>query len=389
MTYMTVRHRTAYSYRENVQLAPHRLMLRPREGRELKLLALDVSIFPEAQVSWSTDVLGNAVATATFDRPTDSLVIDSRAGVDIHAAAWPIYNVTAASASYPFRYSADNWTDLGALAAPGDADRNGRLQAWAQAFVIGPSTDTLSLLQDLNAGVFASISYQSRDDEGTQSPTETLDRTLGSCRDLAVLFVEACRCLGFGARLVSGYLSDEEGSIGSSDGGSTHAWAEVFLPGAGWIPFDPTNGKMGGRNLIPVAIGRNIGQIIPVEGSFVGPLDAFLSMEVNVEVVTHSGKSGRTSDFPDYDRSTASAAGGEAFNPVGTLAFAESSNGDRWFLEQDVATGAHAVIHRANPASGGTETRTSVSHFLMVAGDHPQGRALREALRDIALQKGG
>ncbi len=284
MPELTVRHRTTYSYREKVELAPHRLMLRPREGRELRLLAYDLSISPDPQVTWSTDVFGNAVATTRFDTPSNTLTIESVAEVELTAPPWPVYDITAGAASYPFRYSAEEWTDLGAFVAPAYLDRSGRLQAWAQGFVAGRSTDTLSLLQDLNSGVFDWISYQSREDEGTQAPLETLDRTWGSCRDLAVLLVEAARCLGLGGRLVSGYLWNSQGSVGSSDGGSTHAWAEVFLPGAGWIPFDPTNRKMGGEQLIPVATGRNIGQITPVAGSFVGPSDAFMSMQVDVEV---------------------------------------------------------------------------------------------------------
>ncbi|MGR9170638.1 MULTISPECIES: transglutaminase family protein [Rhizobium] len=293
MTKLTVRHRTTYSYRREVELAPHRLMLRPREGRDLRLLIHEISTAPSSEVSWSTDVFGNAVAAAAFRTPADMLVIDSFAEVDLTAPAWPIFNIAASGATYPFRYSEDEWTDLGALAVRQYPDPFDRLEIWARGFVAGSSTDTLSLLLDLNAGISLWISYQSRDDEGTQSPGETLDRGWGSCRDLAVLFAEASRCLGFGARIVSGYLFNPVGGLeGSPDRGSTHAWAEVFVPGAGWIPFDPTNRKMGGENLIPVAISRDISQVVPVAGSFVGPSDAFASMQVDVEVL-----SGNVSDM--------------------------------------------------------------------------------------------
>ena len=141
------------------------------------------------------------------------------------------------------------------------------------------------MLKDLCTGVAQQIDYESRDDEGTQSPLQTLDRRRGSCRDLAVLYVEAARCLGFGARIVSGYLhSPDQGTLGSAGAGSTHAWAEVFVPGAGWITFDPTNRSVGSSNLIPVAVARDIRQIMPVSGSFVGPADAVLAMEVEVRV---------------------------------------------------------------------------------------------------------
>ena len=143
----------------------------------------------------------------------------------------------------------------------------------------------MSLLKDLSGGVAEQISYQSREIEGTQSPTQTLDRGWGSCRDFAVLFAEAARSLGFGARIVSGYLHNpEQDRVGSPGAGSTHAWAEVYLPGAGWITFDPTNRSVGGVNLIPVAVARDIRQAIPVSGSFVGMNDAFLGMGVEVSV---------------------------------------------------------------------------------------------------------
>ena len=152
-------------------------------------------------------------------------------------------------------------------------------------FVRGTQTDTLSLLKDLSGGVSEAVRYQSREDEGTQTPVETLNRGWGSCRDSAVLFTEAARMLGFEARIVSGYLyNPKQQSIGSSDAGSTHAWAEVFVPGAGWITFDPTNRSIGGFNLIPVAVARNIRQTIPVSGSFIGSTGAFAGMSVEVRV---------------------------------------------------------------------------------------------------------
>jgi transglutaminase-like putative cysteine protease len=164
-------------------------------------------------------------------------------------------------------------------------DPSSRFRDWARAFVRGNSTDTLALLKDLCAGVSNQTSYQSREDEGTQSPLQTLDRGLGSCRDFAVLFAEAARSLGFGARIVSGYLyNSTQDMAGSAAAGSTHAWAEVYVPGAGWITFDPTNRSVGGFNLVPVAVGRDIRQIVPVAGSFVGMTDAFLDMAVEVSV---------------------------------------------------------------------------------------------------------
>jgi transglutaminase-like putative cysteine protease len=161
------------------------------------------------------------------------------------------------------------------------------LLSWARAFVRSNPTDTLALLKDLSNGVPGWISYQAREQEGTQPPTQTLERRSGSCRDFAVLFAEAARSLGFGARIVSGYLyNPDQGSVGSTGAGSTHAWAEIYVPGAGWITFDPTNRSVGGFNLIPVAVVRDIRQAMPVAGSFVGSPDAFQGMTVEVEVTS-------------------------------------------------------------------------------------------------------
>jgi transglutaminase-like putative cysteine protease len=260
-------------------------MLRPRESRDVRLICNEVTIWPPASVTWAQDVFGNAIATATFQTLADRLVIDSFAELQLGAEPWPVFDIAPSATSYPFQYTHDEWSDLGALAMQQHADPTGRLRAWANAFVCGKSTDSLALLKDLNAGVSRWISYQSREDEGTQSPIETLDRGWGACRDFAVLFVEAARCLGFGARIVSGYHYNPDRSLTSpGDAGSTHAWAEVYAPGAGWITFDPTNRSVGGFNLIPVAVARDIRQAMPVAGSFIGMTDAFLGMSVSVAI---------------------------------------------------------------------------------------------------------
>jgi transglutaminase-like putative cysteine protease len=262
-------------------------MLRPRESRELRLISSQISLTPDATLSWAHDVFGNAVATATFENMASELEIKSLAEIQLDAVPWPIFDIAVSAMSYPFRYSDDEWVDLGALATPQITDGTGRLKTWALNFVCGTPTDTLSLLKDLNTGTSEAVQYQSRDDEGTQSPVETLNRGFGSCRDIAVLFAEAARSLGFGARIVSGYLyNPHQQSVGSSNAGSTHAWAEVYVPGAGWITFDPTNRSLGGINLIPVAVVRDIGQATPVSGSFIGLTDSFVEMGVEVTVTS-------------------------------------------------------------------------------------------------------
>jgi transglutaminase-like putative cysteine protease len=282
---LKIQHSTTYRFHQPVSFWPHRLMLRPRESRDLRLISSNVTVTPAATVTWAHDVFGNAVATASFNSMADNLVIDSVAELELDAVAWPVFDIAASAISYPFRYSDDEWTDLGALAAAQYSDPPGRLRDWARAFVRGNPTDTLALLKDLSEGVSSAIRYQSREVEGTQSPVQTRDRGWGSCRDFAVLFAEAVRALGFGARIVSGYLyNPDQDRVGSDGAGSTHAWAEVYVPGAGWITFDPTNRSVGSFNLIPVAVARDIRQAMPVVGSFVGMTNAFAGMSVVVAV---------------------------------------------------------------------------------------------------------
>ncbi|MBT0779281.1 transglutaminase family protein [Paracoccus sp. pheM1] len=285
MPMLSIFHRTVYRYPASVALGPHRLMLRPRETRELRLVSFDLTLSPNATIGWAHDVAGNAVASATFEGTTSILSIESRATLELTAPLWPVFAIAASAITYPFLYSADDWTDLGALATPQYRDEAGRLSTWVERFVMQRPTDTLSLLKDVSNGVSTQIAYQSREMEGTQGPLETLDRGWGSCRDLAVLYAEAVRTLGFGARIVSGYLLDlARDRLGSAGAGSTHAWVEVFLPGAGWVSFDPTNRAVGSGNLVPVAVARHIAQVVPVAGSYHGTHAGWVEMEVEVRV---------------------------------------------------------------------------------------------------------
>ncbi|WP_136684817.1 transglutaminase family protein [Falsirhodobacter xinxiangensis] len=354
MPTLNIVHRTTYRYRAPVQLLPHRLMLRPRESYELKLLSHQVECSPAAKLTWSSDVFGNGLATARFQEQTDLLVIESHTQVKSGAPAWPVFDIDASAISYPFSYADDIWTDLGSFTIRQYAPKDATVEPWARSFIAFPQTDTLSLLKDLNLGVHREIRYESREDEGTQSPEQTLDVAAGSCRDLAVLLADAARALGFGARLVSGYLWPD--SLEIKGAGSTHAWVEIFLPGPGWIAFDPTNGTMGAANLIPVAVARKITQAVPVSGSFKGPAGAFERMEVEVDV--------RSLDLsPTADR---------------TVEIYKSANGDRWLLIQN---GDRSVVHHEpNSSSGGQASETDLHSFLTSQGQTPQGESLRRMI---------
>lgn len=285
MTKLEITHRTTYEYHEQLVFGLHKLMLRPRESRNLRLLNHTLELTPAATITWAYDVSGNAVASATFQQRANTLVIESFAELELDIEQWPVFEIAASAANYPFLLSADEMLDLGALRLQTYLDSDGSLRDWAHGFVAGPTTNTLSLLKDLSAGVASRIDYEYRESDAAQSPAATLARGRGSCRDFAVLFVDAVRSLGFGARIVSGYLYDpHHDAVGSQGAGSTHAWAEVYVPGAGWIVFDPTNRSVGGFNLIPTAVARNIAQTMPVSGSFIGRSEAFKALDVAVLV---------------------------------------------------------------------------------------------------------
>ena len=278
-------HSTIYRYRRPVLLGPHKLMLRPREVRDIRLVSFDVTMNPETELIWTHDVADNAIATANFKEKTDYLEIVSRSRIEMNTTQWPVFAISASACNFPFSYSDDEWIDLGALTAQHYPDPNGQLSEWVNSFIFSRPTDTLSLLKDISAGIAQRTTYQIRESEGTQTPLETLDKQEGSGRDFAVLFVAAARCLGLGARVVSGYLVNTDGLLSGSDGsGSTHAWAEVFLPGAGWVAFDPTNRSIGSGNLISVAVVREMSQAVPVSGQFIGDKDDLLEMSVAVRI---------------------------------------------------------------------------------------------------------
>jgi transglutaminase-like putative cysteine protease len=262
-------------------------MLRPRDSHDLRLIEANLNFSPPASLRWLHDVFGNSVAIASFAEATTELRIESHLRLETFTLKRPVFQITPEAVSYPFIYSADDRIDLGELLERQYPDPTDRLGSWARGFIRSNPTDTLALLADLNSGIAARISYQSRETEGTQTPIETLDRGWGSCRDFAVLFIEAARCLGFGARVVSGYLYSP--SVTTTGAGTTHAWADIYVPGSGWIAYDPTNGTIDSEDLIRVAVTRDISQAIPIAGSFVGAPDSYLGMAINVAVTPEDG----------------------------------------------------------------------------------------------------
>jgi transglutaminase-like putative cysteine protease len=289
MAILNVRHTTTYRYGRPVRLGDHRLMLRPHDSHDLRLIRTNLKCSPAGVLRWHYDVFGNSIAIASFAELAAELRIESSLQLETYAMERPAFQIAPDAVSYPFMYSADDRIDLGRMLDRHYPDPADRLGSWARGFVRSNPTDTSALLADLNKGVAAAISYQSRETEGTQTPVETLDRGVGSCRDLAILLIEAARSLGFGARVVTGYLYDRplgDQSRSATGAGATHAWADIYVPGSGWIAYDPTNGTIGGKDLIRVAVTRDIGQAVPIAGSYVGAPGDYLGMEVAVSVVS-------------------------------------------------------------------------------------------------------
>lgn len=290
MKRLTVRHVTTYRYSAPVRFGPHRLMIRPRDSHDLRLTGATLAMSPVPRIHWIHDVFGNSIAIAEFDDPGEELWIESVLELERYSAGTPETRLDPDAVAYPFVYSNDDRIDLGRLRECHYPDPKHRLDAFAQSFVTAKPTETLALLADINAGIKAQFAYQPRYSEGTQPPLETLERGSGTCRDLALLMIETLRALGIAARFVSGYLYDpaldQHGESGVLGAAATHAWVEVYLPGAGWIEYDPTNGLVGSSSLIRIAVTRDPAQALPISGTFTGRPDEYLGMEVTVSVET-------------------------------------------------------------------------------------------------------
>jgi transglutaminase-like putative cysteine protease len=291
MTILHVRHKTTYLYRQPVEFGVHRLMCRPRDSHDLRLIDTTLVIDPPASaVRWMHDVFGNSIALVTFDKPAQQLTFESAFRAEHFPSPPQAIVIEPYAARFPFSYSADDTVDLGHTKERHYLDPQHKIDEWAKGLVARvPEGRTLDVLTAMTAEIRKRFKYTAREEVGVQSPLDTLALGSGSCRDFALFMMEAARSLGLAARFVSGYLYDDKliGAAGGLvGGGATHAWLQVFLPGAGWVEFDPTNGLAGGRNLVRVAVARDPSQAAPLVGSFKGATDAFVSMSVEVAVTT-------------------------------------------------------------------------------------------------------
>lgn len=275
-------HRTYYNFPTTVQLGPHTLRLRPREGHELRIESATLTTTPESSLRYHRDVEDNSVAIATFNLHASQLLIESEVIVQQYNQAPLDFLVADYATDYPFAYRAEDEAVLSpyvssATHAPSEV---ASLAQWVGSlWRAGERIQTYALLQRLASHIQQTVSYQLREEPGVQVAAETLSRRTGSCRDSAFLFMEGARRLGLASRFVSGYLNSPPSALTL---GATHAWAEVFLPGAGWKGFDPTLGAVVGTDHFSVAVARLPESVPPVAGSFIGPPGS--SFEVGVWV---------------------------------------------------------------------------------------------------------
>jgi transglutaminase-like putative cysteine protease len=316
---MSVRHESIYRYARPVAFGEHRMMFRPRDSHDLRLIDATLEIRPApAALRWRHDVFGNSVAVATFAEPSDSLTFISEIEIDHFHGVDPDCPIEPYAETYPFSYSLSELPDLARSIERHYPDPDHAVDLWARKFLRnrGP-TRTMDLLARLTAAIKEEgFGYAAREIEGVQLPSDTLRLRSGSCRDFALLMIEAARALNLAARFVSGYLyvpqldvkpaaprAPDNTPMPEADGcdppsgepppaaepraqggGATHAWVQIYLPGAGWVEFDPTNAVVGNRDLIRVAVARDPGQAVPLAGTWTGAPGDFLGLTVDVRV---------------------------------------------------------------------------------------------------------
>lgn len=282
MRQLKIKHLTTYEYSNAVEFLPHKLLLRPREGHDIRIESSRLEITPSHKVKWHRDVNDNSVAVVSFLQPDSRITFLSEVIIEHYEESPLDFLIEPSAVNFPFHYDATEGIDLmphQVSIFPGDAKL---LREWINPFWrVGQQLETYVLLDSINKAIATQIEYQVREEPGVQSPRTTLTKQSGSCRDMATLFIETCRLIGLAARFVSGYL---HAPVSEAGDGSTHAWSEIYLPGAGWKGFDSTIGELVGSQHIAVAVSRHPEAVPPIAGAFLGVLDTLPIMEVKIEV---------------------------------------------------------------------------------------------------------
>ena len=306
MPSLTIRHVTTYRYRQPVAFGEHRMMLRPRDSHDQRVIEAHLEITPEPKsLRLVQDAFGNHVGIARFSGRSRELCFESTVCLEHLPLDGADLEIEDTARTFPVDYSADERPDLAYCIERHQPDPGNEVGRWAHQFLppsglIGP----LELLTQLSHGINHGFRYRRREAKGIQPPVETLRLGHGSCRDFAMLMIESARSLGFAARFASGYLAvpldDLKEPASGSTRGSTHAWAQIYLPGTGWIDFDSTSGSVGKIGLVTVAVVRDPQHAIPLHGTFIGFPSDHLGMEVQVSVTSGTPEA----NWPAPERST-------------------------------------------------------------------------------------
>jgi transglutaminase-like putative cysteine protease len=284
-----VEHVTTYKYAAPVTFGMHRAMFLPRSGPYGHILSYSATTNLASRTRWIIDALSNVVTVIDIDEPGRELTFAFRMrGIHYGVAEAEAFPVEARAEAIPVQYTPDEWNDLIAYLRPHAEDPDGSVASWAKSFMAGEDNSSVDVIRRMLDTIGATFTYHAREAEGTQSPAETLRTRSGTCRDYAWLMIEALRRIGFACRFITGYIYDAALDTGAGSGtigsGATHAWVQVYLPGAGWLHYDPTNRITGGLDLIPVAIARHPGQAVPLQGSWFGSAGDFQGMSVKVAI---------------------------------------------------------------------------------------------------------
>lgn len=284
MPILTIRHVTTYRYRQPVAFGEHRMMLRPRDDGDQTVLksALDIVPAPR-ELAWTHDTFGNHVAIARFAGRARELRFESTTFVDHAPGAFRAADIAGHARTCPFSYAGHEMPGLAHFMTP--PARHPELDRWTAGFLREDgSADTSALLVGMTQAIKRTFKHVARHQKGIQDPIETLTLASGSCRDLAVLMIAVLRTLGFAARFVSGYLNLGDPDDDNITGGNTHAWVQVYVPGPGWVDFDPSTGVVGNENLVRVAVVHEPREAVPLQGSWIGHASDHLAMQVAVRV---------------------------------------------------------------------------------------------------------
>jgi transglutaminase-like putative cysteine protease len=283
MPILTIRHVTTYHYRHPVSFGEHRMMLRPRDDDDQKVLKSELDITPTpSHLAWTQDRFGNHVAIARFSARASELRFASTIRVDQAPAGLRTAEILDFARIHPFKYAPKDRARLARFIAP--PPRDPKLDRWAASFLRQDGSTNLSdLLVDMTQTIKRTFKHAARHEKGIRDPSRTLTLAGGSCRDLAVFMIAALRSLGIAARFVSGYLhlADDDEHL---TGGNTHAWVQAYVPGPGWVDLDPSSGMVGNQNLVRVAVVHEPREAIPLQGTWIGAASDHLAMKVTVKV---------------------------------------------------------------------------------------------------------